>query len=157
MDLITVSLLQAALLQSTLLQAIAFGYDELSGPLAFTGRVAFIVIMFVIVAFSAYYTTKFIASSKRKIGNSNNMKVIEGIALSPHANIQLVSVAGQYFLIGVTKENITFLTEVSGENISISENLKAFMPFESYLNKVFNKNAENKVADHEDQGGEGDV
>ena len=131
------------------MQATEFGAAELSGLGVFIGRIAFIVIMFVAVAFAAYYTTKFIASSKRKSGNSSNIKIIEGVAVGSHANIQLVCVAGKYFLIGVTKESITFLTEITGDEVNAPEPAKIFVPFETYFNKVFNRKTD-------EQGGESD-
>ena len=141
MNLITVSLLQAAEVNAA---------PEIFGTGAFIGRIVFILIMFALVAFAAYYTTRFVSSSRRKIGSSGNIKIIEGAAVGSQANIQLVCVADKYFFIGVTKEKITFLTEISGEAINMPVPAKVFVPFETYLNKVFNRNTT------DEQGDEGD-
>ena len=136
----------------SLLQATEVVAPDVFGLGAFIGRIAFIIVMFALVAFAAYYTTRFISSSKRRVGSNNNIKVIEGAAVGPQANIQLVCVADKYFLIGVTKEKITFLSEVNGDAVNIPVPAKVFVPFETYLNKVFNKD----VLKADDQRDEGD-
>ena len=149
MNFITVSLLQAAD-ANVLPQMLGLG--------EFAGRIVFIIVMFVLVAFAAYYTTRFISSSKRKVGSSGNIRIIEGAAVGPQANIQLVCVADKYFLIGVTKEKITFLTEINGEAVNMPDPAKVFVPFESYLNKVFNRNSPDTpdALKTDEQGDEGD-
>jgi flagellar protein FliO/FliZ len=138
-----------------LLQSTEINVPETFGLWSYIARIFFVIVMFVFVAFSAYYTTRFISTSKRKTGGAGNIKIVEGAAVGAQANIQLVCVAGKYFLIGVTKENVNFLTEISGDDINLSEPAKVFIPFESYLNKVFSRTAlkADDASEHEDESG----
>lgn len=88
-----------------------------SSMLVMIGQFFSLIMIFVVILFLAYYSTKWI--SKARIGGlrSNNMKVIESISVGMRASIQLIKVGEQYFLISVNKDVVAFLSEVRKDSI----------------------------------------
>lgn len=104
----------------------------------------FTLLMFVFVVFLAYYSTKLIAKAKnaRKGGN---LTVLEAASVGMQGTIQLVKVGKQVFLIGVTRDKISFISEIDPESLN-QENTAEIIPlrkipltFEHYLNKFSKK------------------
>lgn len=50
-------------------------------------------------------------------GKSRHMQILEITSVGPGSTIQLVKVSEEYFLVGVTKSQISFLTKVDGSPI----------------------------------------
>jgi flagellar biogenesis protein FliO len=67
------------------------------------------------------------------------MQIVESIGVSMNANatVQIVRVGEKYYLVGVTKENVTMLTELDESQIAFPnpQALAIDMPFK----KVFEK------------------
>ena len=103
------------------------------------GQFFFVIIAFVIVIILAYYSTRWIASAKmsRKGGNLN---LIESMSMGQQGSLQIVKVGSRYLLIGVTKDNISLVSEINEGDID-----KEIRPqilntsFEKYFNGIFNK------------------
>ena len=104
-------------------------------------QLLFVVFVFVGVLALAIFATRFLASGK-VIKRGTNMEVIESISLGAQTMMQIVRVGGKYLVIGVTKENITFLTEVDEGDVKKHDNGSVVIPFEKYF-KRFNKPREN--------------
>ncbi|MGN1206135.1 MAG: flagellar biosynthetic protein FliO [Eubacterium sp.] len=69
--------------------------------------------IFVLVLALTYYVTKWIAKSGAMQSRTKNIKVIETYKIAPSKYIQIVQIAEKVCAIGVTKEQITFLTELN--------------------------------------------
>lgn len=111
-----------------------------SSTLGMLGQFFLIIIVFIGVLVLAYYSTKWIASSRFNFRKSSNVKIIESISVGYQSTIQLVKVGSKFFLIGVTKESVTFLTEVDEEiNEENDKQNDSKIPFEKYLQDYFNK------------------
>ncbi len=106
---------------------------------AFIGQLFSTALAFVFVLILAYYSTKWIASSTRVVRQAKgNIKVLESVSLGFQSSVQLVKAADKYILLGVTKEKITFLTEVSPDDLVTGEPVQS-NPFEKYLNRLLPK------------------
>lgn len=79
------------------------------------------IFAFVIVLIATYYVTKWIAKSGVVQSRSQNIKVIETFKIAPNKYVQIIQLGSKYYSIGVTKENITFLTSLDEEQLDISE------------------------------------
>ncbi|MCL2707478.1 MAG: flagellar biosynthetic protein FliO [Defluviitaleaceae bacterium] len=87
------------------------------------GRVFYIIILFAFVTLLAYYTTKLIARSRR--GNlrfaKRNLEVLESIGLGAQAMAQIVRAGDAYYLIGVTKENVSVLACLNKDGLALKD------------------------------------
>lgn len=122
------------------------GYNW-SGTMSTIGRLLYYLIVSGIVIFFAYYCTKLIASSRFNKGNklNSNIKILESISVGIQGSIQLVKIGEKYILIAVTKEKISFLTEVNEDQLNIVEKdeTQIVVPFEKYMQKFIHKNKSN--------------
>lgn len=99
------------------------------------------IFAFVIVLLATYYLTKWIAKSGVVQSRSQNIKVIETFKIAPNKYIQIIQLGSKYYSIGVTKEHITFLTDLDEEQLDISEIPPASgqAPFADLLKKFSEK------------------
>ena len=101
-------------------------------------QLIFLIFVFVVVIFLAYYSTKFIAGAKIKNMSKLNMKVIETISIGFH-HIHIIQVNKQYFLISSSKEGIRMLSEINGDDLIINDNNNINqLPFEKQLKQYIN-------------------
>ncbi len=111
-------------------------------------QIVYILILFVVIFFGAYYTTKFLGKYQGRKTKEANLKVIEAISVGPQKSLQLVKVGSEFVLIGVTKDRITFLKDVSEDQIDLNlleSNSFGVVPFSQYLDKFVNlKNKKTK-------------
>lgn len=79
------------------------------------------VVVFILVLAATYYATKWIARSGAIQSSSSNIKVIETFKVAPNKYIQIIQLGDRYYSIGVTKENITFLTALEEEQLDLQK------------------------------------
>ena len=96
------------------------------------------IFAFVIVLLATYYLTKWIAKSGVVQSRSRNIKVIETFKIAPNKYIQIIQLGSKYYSIGVTKEHITFLTDLDEQQLDISEipPVSGQAPFADLLKKI---------------------
>ncbi|MDR1700259.1 MAG: flagellar biosynthetic protein FliO [Lachnoclostridium sp.] len=80
-----------------------------------------IIVIFLMILAATYYTTRFIGKSGMVQMQSKNIKVFETFKIAPNKYIQIIKLGDKYYAIGVSKENISFLAELSQEQLSIEE------------------------------------
>ena len=76
-----------------------------------------LIIIFSIVLAVCYFTTKFIAGRQlvqKKIGN---FEVIETFPIAQNKYLQLIKMGTKYIVISVTKDTITYITELNAEEV----------------------------------------
>lgn len=95
-----------------------------------------LIIVFVIVLFITYGTTRFIGSYQRSAGATTNFDIIDTYRISNTKYIQIIRVGKKYLAISVCKDNITMLTELSEDEITIPEITKNMDSFSKILEKV---------------------
>jgi flagellar protein FliO/FliZ len=104
-------------------------------------QVLALIVVFVIVLFATYYVTKWIAKSGAIQSHSRNIKVIETFKVAPNKYIQIIQLGSKYYSIGITKDNITFLTALEEEQLDFSQaSAPQQIPFTDILNKFAKKN-----------------
>ena len=102
------------------------------------GQFFFRVLLFIGILFLAYYTTKKL--NKAKMGSSGkNLCILESLSLGMNGSMQLVKVGERFVLIGVTKEKISFLTDVDANDVTIDKPRSVKAPFDKYFSSFFNK------------------
>ena len=82
-----------------------------------------IILATIFVAGLAYFATKLLALSRGRaaITRGGNLKVIESIAIGMQSVLQLVKAGDKYLVLGITKERITLLAELSAEEVTEPE------------------------------------
>ena len=76
-----------------------------------------LIIVFVIVLVVCYYTTKFVAGRQLVQKKAGNFEVVETFPIAQNKYLQLVRMGNKYVVISVTKESVTYVTELSEDEI----------------------------------------
>ena len=99
-----------------------------------------VAVVFVLVLIATYYTTRWIGKSGIVQKQSQNIKVFETFKISPNKYIQIVQLGSEYYAIGVTKDNIQFLTKLDKEQLDFeSKSQPVPMNFKEILEKLAQK------------------
>ena len=75
--------------------------------------------IFALVLVACVFTTRFVAGRQMQRGKSSNFKPIETYQITQNRYLHLVQIGTRYFVVSVTKENISFIAELSEEELSL--------------------------------------
>ena len=78
-------------------------------------------ILLIIILIAAYYTSKFVGRYKLGQIKNSNIKIIESYRISTNKLLQIVKVANKYLVIGVCKDQITYITELDEDEVLTHE------------------------------------
>ena len=100
-----------------------------------------LLFVFVFVIGSAYFITKKIAAIGALRMQGKNMEIIETLQLSVSQMIHLVRVGEKTLIIGVSKDQVTYLSEVDIDTIDLDlyKAVGETPKFDDYLKKVMAK------------------
>ena len=99
-----------------------------------------VLIVFVVILVVAYYVTRWIGSYGQGQTGNKNIRVIEGYRMGPNKTIQIVKVGNKYLVLGVGKDEISYLGEVEEEDLAITEDtMKPLPDFKTLLAKAKDK------------------
>ena len=97
-------------------------------------------LLLVIILFAAYYTSKFVGRYKLGQLKDSNISVIEAYRISTNKMLQIVKIGNKYVVIGVSKDNITVITELDESEDWIHEdNEGEKQSFRQILDKIRGK------------------
>lgn len=101
---------------------------------------AYIIILFIIILFGAYYVSRYVGNFQSRKTNNSNMKIIGVISVGPQKTLQLVRIGQEIILIGVSKDKISYIKDISIDSLDdLSElNIKT-ASFNKYFDKLINK------------------
>lgn len=110
-----------------------------SSAFGMIGQFFLLIVVFVAILFLAYFSTKWVASMRMGARKNDFMRLISSMPVGGNNSVQLIKVGEKYYLIGVSKENITYLTEIT--DINIPENLpgKNNFSFEKHFQDCFKR------------------
>ena len=75
--------------------------------------------IFVLVLVACVLTTRFVAGHQMQRGRNSNFKPIETYQITQNRYLHLVQIGSRYFVVSVTKENISFIAELKEEEIVV--------------------------------------
>lgn len=75
----------------------------------------FIILILILIA--AYYTSRFVGNVKLGQLKDSNFKVIDVYRISANKMLQIVKVADKYVVIGISKDQITYIMELDESEI----------------------------------------
>ncbi len=114
------------------------------------GQFFLFIVVFAIILFFAYFFTKWISSVKTGGKNNGFFKVIVGMPLGGSNSLQLIKAGERYFLIGISKENVTYIAEIDKNDVPEYSDKKIDFPFEKYFHEYFDK-LKNKEKSSDDE------
>ncbi|HAU85679.1 MAG TPA: hypothetical protein DCW90_09285 [Lachnospiraceae bacterium] len=82
-----------------------------------------IIFIFILILVACYYTTKWISKSDLVNRSAKNITVLETYRISQGNVIQIVRTGKKYIVIGVSKDHIEMLTELSEDEYEEQINL----------------------------------
>ena len=77
--------------------------------------------IFAFVLVACVFTTRFVAGRQMQRGREGNFKPIETYQITQNRYLHLVQIGTRYFVVSVTKENISFIAELKEEELSLRE------------------------------------
>lgn len=102
--------------------------------------VIFMLVMFALILYLAYVTTKLIGKKYSVNGKKfKNLKVLETISIGADRQLVIVSTAGKCLLLGATSHNVSLICELDEnklENFEDQQNPMQTMSFSEALKRV---------------------
>jgi flagellar protein FliO/FliZ len=97
-----------------------------------------VLIVFILVLAATYFITKWIGKSGVVPTHTKNIRVLETFKIAPNKYIQIVQLGSKYYSIGISKENITFLTPLEEEQLDLTTEQRdnQSIPFQDLLERV---------------------
>lgn len=102
------------------------------------GELFVLIIVFSLVLFITYYVTRWIGNIQKTQLSSGNINIVEVRRFMGNKQLALVKVGEEFFLIGVGKDEMTFIGKVDGSNIHIEETPQQSESFSAILDKIKN-------------------
>lgn len=81
-----------------------------------------LILIFVIVLVVCYYTTKFVAGRQLVQKKMGNFEVVETFAIAQNKYLQLIRMGNKYVVISVSKDSISFITELDEAEVCQIQN-----------------------------------
>lgn len=107
------------------------------------GSVFGVLVGFAVILYLAYLATKILGRRMSIGGRGNkNIKILESVPLGQNKSLIIVEAAGKTFLLGITSNEISLVSELDGENLvaDSSDKNAETMEFSSALKKVLENN-----------------
>lgn len=95
-----------------------------------------VLLIFIFVLVLTYWTTRLAGNYKRQQMSGKNIQVMETVSISASKYLQIIKIGSKYFVIGVSKDTITYLCEINEEELDFSNNNRAGESFKSILEKL---------------------
>ncbi len=101
-----------------------------------------VLFIFVFVLVITYFTTKWIGNYKKDQSLGDNIAIIEAKRIDQNKTIEIVRIGDRYFALGLGKDTVTSIAEISKDSLQFPEVNKTNFSFKEFLNKA-KENGEN--------------
>ncbi len=105
-----------------------------------------VLIIFIVVLFITYFTTRWIAGYQKNKMSNTNIQVVETSKIAGNKYVQILKIGEKYVAVAVCKDTVTTLMEIPPEQIhdaAVNDGIKDF-------SKIFAHARKNADADHKD-------
>lgn len=93
--------------------------------------------VFILILVLAYFTSRWIGKQGGVIPARNpNMQVVETLKLSQTKYIQIIKVADKYIVMGISKDNMEYITEISKDELVKPDSQGEMVSFKDILTRV---------------------
>ena len=106
-----------------------------------------LIIVFIIVLIVCYFTTRFVAGKQTMQKKIGNFDMIETFPIAQNKYLQLIKMGQKYVVMSVTKDTITYITELNQEEICQMQKSSTGMSgknFKEVLSGFLKDNSEKK-------------
>ena len=101
-------------------------------------RFVTMLIIFILVLVLTYYTTRFVAGTKKGSLKTSNMELLESLQLGGGKYLQLLRLGSHYIVVAVTKERVELLTELNADEYVKGEEQSGGNFREIFLSRIRN-------------------
>lgn len=121
------------------------GQIKSAGNVVDTGGTVYGILYFLfmsaVILGAAYFATKYLARKGLNPAKNKNLKVIETVPLGIDKSLLLVKVGEQYLLLGSTQKNISLLSAIEQEKLTITNTAEVYSStegegIETYMDTV---------------------
>lgn len=95
-----------------------------------------VTVLFIFVLIITFFTTKLVGGMKVTKELGSNFKVIETYKITQNKFLQIVQIGERYIVISISKDTITFITELSPEEVMSPKTPKLDLNFSELLSKI---------------------
>lgn len=97
-----------------------------------------VFLMFLVVLALTYFTTRFVGNYSKMKSLNRNFEVIETLRITNGKYLQIVKVGNKYVCIGIGKDSVTSICELSPEEVvtTTSDPVKPLETFKSVMEKT---------------------
>lgn len=81
-----------------------------------------LLILFFLILYLAYLASRYAGRLQGSLVPGRNMTIIEAISVGPQKTLQIVRVGKTYMVVGVSRDNITYLREINSEELNLQDN-----------------------------------
>lgn len=112
-----------------------------------------LVLVFVIVLFLAYISSRFIAKcQKNMIGTRSNIRVVESFRLDANKLIAIIKICDDYYAIAIGKNEVTYINKLDAEAVKDLEqcdktvnDVSNKLDFKDILSQIKKNNSDDKI------------
>lgn len=108
----------------------------LTGSASSYAQFVTVLIIFVLVLAATALVTKWIAGYQKKQGAAANMEIVETLRIANNRYLQLVRIGSKYVVIGVGKEEVSSVCEISGDELDLSGEERTAVSFRSLFERA---------------------
>ena len=90
-----------------------------SGAVESVIQLIVVLIMFLFVLALAYLTARFAGKFQGSIQSRSNVRILETARIGNNKYIQIVKVGSRYIVLGIGKDDVTFLTELKEDELNL--------------------------------------
>ncbi|MBP5159260.1 MAG: flagellar biosynthetic protein FliO [Lachnospiraceae bacterium] len=141
------------------MDTLVFLYQGFSGANSVLKMIGLIILCALIIA-ASYYTTKFVGRRQAGKLEGGNFRSVEIFRLAGNKYLQIIQVGKKYFLIAVSKDNVTSIAELSEDDLVLVREAKDAPGFRQILSGIVKQRKKgsspaditSKVTSGEDEG-----
>ena len=99
-----------------------------------------ILVIFIIILVAAYYTSKWVGKNGGVVSSgAKNIQIIETQKISQTKYIQIVKIGDRYLAVGITKDNMTLLCDLSADELDLSVDSSGKASFKELYIRMLHK------------------
>lgn len=113
-----------------------------------------LILLCAIIIVACYYTTRFIGKKSaggQGFSQGRNIRAVETFRVTQKQFLQLIKCGDKYFLISISKDNMTLISEINGESLSLEDKTAAHKSFREIISSFSLK--KNNTGGFEDDPG----
>jgi flagellar protein FliO/FliZ len=80
-----------------------------------------LLLVFIVIIIACYYVTKLVGTNQLAKSKNSNFKILDTYKLGQNQLLAIVEVGTRYFCIGITKEQISLISELDTDSFTVPD------------------------------------